>query len=102
FAGATLGMECAGTIAAIGPGVTGFTVGDRVMAFAPASFASVAVTRADCVCHLAEEIEFAAGATIPVAFLTVLYALGRLGRLKAGERVLIHGGTGAVGLAAIQ
>ncbi len=83
-------------------GVTGFAVGDRVMAFAPASFASIAVTRADCVCPLAEAIDFAAGATIPVAFLTVLYALGRLGRLQPGERVLIHGGTGAVGLAAIQ
>ena len=47
-------------------------------------------------------MEFAAAATIPVAFFTAVYALGELARLEPGERVLIHGGAGGVGLAAIQ
>ena len=47
-------------------------------------------------------LDFAAAATIPVAFMTAVYALGHLARLEAGERVLIHGGAGGVGLAAIQ
>ena len=40
--------------------------------------------------------------SLPVAFLTAVYGLGRLARLEQGERVLIHGGAGGVGLAAIQ
>jgi acyl transferase domain-containing protein/NADPH:quinone reductase-like Zn-dependent oxidoreductase/acyl carrier protein/SAM-dependent methyltransferase len=102
FAGATLGMECGGIVKAIGPGVDNVQVGDRVMAFAPASFASSVITRAECAARLADEISFEAAATIPVAFLTVLYSLVRLGRLQPGETILIHGGAGAVGLAAIQ
>ena len=43
-----------------------------------------------------------AAATMPVAFLTAWYALRHLGRLKAGEKVLIHGAAGGVGLAALQ
>jgi phthiocerol/phenolphthiocerol synthesis type-I polyketide synthase C len=47
-------------------------------------------------------LDFAAAATVPVAFLTVAYSVGHLARLSAGETILIHGGAGGVGLAAIQ
>jgi NADPH:quinone reductase-like Zn-dependent oxidoreductase/acyl carrier protein len=47
-------------------------------------------------------MEFCAAATLPVTTMTVIYALGHLAQLKPGERVLIHGGLGGVGLAAIQ
>jgi acyl transferase domain-containing protein/NADPH:quinone reductase-like Zn-dependent oxidoreductase/SAM-dependent methyltransferase/acyl carrier protein len=102
FAGATLGMECAGTVTAVGPEVTGLAPGDRVMAFASASLASETVTRAMCAIPLPDGFSFADGTTVPVAFLTVLYALAKLAGLKAGETVLIHGAAGAVGLAAVQ
>ena len=102
FAGPTLGLECAGEVAAVGEGVTQFVPGDRVMAFAPASLASHAVTAAHAVVRMPDQLGFAAAATIPVAFLTVAYSLGHLARLEAGERVLVHGGAGGVGLAAIQ
>ena len=102
FAGPTLGLECAGEVTAVGSGVTGFAPGDRVMAFAPASLASHAVTAAHAVMRMPEQLSFAAAATIPVAFLTVAYSLGHLARLEAGESVLVHGGAGGVGLAAIQ
>ncbi len=49
-----------------------------------------------------DRMEFAAAATVPVAFLTVAYSLGHLAQLQPGERVLVHGGAGGVGLAAIQ
>ncbi len=102
YAGPTLGLECAGIITAVGRNVRHFAVGDRVSAFAPAALASHVVTDATCVTRLPDAISFAAGATIPVAFITVVYSLGWMGRLSVGETVLIHGGAGGVGLAAIQ
>ena len=102
FAGATIGLECAGEVLAVGEGVTAHAPGDRVMAFAPASLGTQTVTAAHAVMPMPDGMDFAAGATVPVAFLTVAYALGHLARLGRGERVLIHGGAGGVGLAAIQ
>ncbi|MGH7037096.1 MAG: acyltransferase domain-containing protein, partial [Stellaceae bacterium] len=102
FAGATFGLECAGTVRSLGPGVAGLAVGDRVMAFAPASLANRVVTTADAVVPIPPETSFAAAATIPVVFVTAFYALGHLANLAPGEHVLIHAATGGVGLAAIQ
>ena len=102
FAGPTIGLECAGDVVAVGEGVPGLAAGDRVMAFAPASLGTHTVTAAHAVMPMPDGMDYAAGATVPVAFLTVAYALGHLARLGAGERVLIHGGAGGVGLAAIQ
>ena len=102
FAGATLGLECAGVVRAVGPDVQGLAPGDRVMAFAPAAHATEAVTAAHAVVRIPDTMSFAEASTVPVAYLTVVYALGRVAQLAAGERVLIHGGAGGVGLAAIQ
>jgi len=102
FAGPTMGLECAGTVTAVGAGVEGFAIGDRVMAFAPASLSTETVTAAHAVMRMPANMSFAAAATIPVAFLTTIYALGHLAQITEGETVLIHGGAGGVGLAAIQ
>ncbi|WP_404711418.1 SDR family NAD(P)-dependent oxidoreductase [Sphingomonas sp. MMS24-J13] len=102
FAGPTLGLECAGIVTAIGEGVGDFAVGDRVMAFAPASLSTHTVTAAHAVMRMPAGMDFTAAATVPVAFLTVAYALGHLAQLGEGETILIHGGAGGVGLAAIQ
>lgn len=102
FAGPGLGFECAGIVTAVGLDVDGFRPGDRVMAVASTCLATHAVTAAFATLKMPDSMSFADGATIPVAYLTVAYALGYLGHLRAGERVLIHGGAGAVGLAAIQ
>jgi phthiocerol/phenolphthiocerol synthesis type-I polyketide synthase C len=106
FAGATFGLECAGTVRSIGPGVPtdlgGLAVGDRVMALAPASLATRVVTVADAVVPIPPQTSFAAAATIPVTFVTAFYALGHLARLMPGEYVLIHSAAGGVGLSAIQ
>lgn len=97
-----LGIECAGIISRIGEGVTGFEAGDEVAAIAFNSLASHTVTDARLVVKKPTSLGFEAAASIPIAFLTAYYALHWMGRLQAGERVLIHSATGGVGLAAIQ
>jgi phthiocerol/phenolphthiocerol synthesis type-I polyketide synthase C len=102
FAGPTFGLECAGIVRAVGPGVADLAVGDRVAGFAPASLSTQVTTAAHAVTRIPAATSFAAAATIPVTFVTAIYALGTLAKLAAGETVLIHGGAGGVGLAAIQ
>ena len=102
FAGATLGLEFAGIVERIGAGVQGVAVGDAVLGFGGACFASHVVTRAQAVAPLPAGWTFEAAATVPVAFVTAWHALHGLARLQPGERVLIHGAAGGVGLAALQ
>ena len=102
FLGQTLGMEFAGEIVATGKAVSDFKKGDKVMGFAPASFSSYAVTKSYAVTPLPNQWTYAAGASIPIAFFTAYYALTYLARIQSGERLLIHGAAGGVGIAAIQ
>ncbi|HEX2150379.1 MAG TPA: SDR family NAD(P)-dependent oxidoreductase, partial [Stellaceae bacterium] len=102
FAGPTFGLECAGIVREVGPGVGGLAVGDRVAGFAPAALATRVTTAAHAVTRIPDETSFAEAATMPVTFVTAIYALGTLGKLEAGEFVLIHAAAGGVGLAAIQ
>ncbi|MDR3374693.1 MAG: SDR family NAD(P)-dependent oxidoreductase, partial [Ancalomicrobiaceae bacterium] len=102
FAGATLGMECSGTVTAVGLDVEGFSVGDTCVAFAAAAFSGHVTLAAHAAAKLPAGLPLEAAATIPVAFLTAWYALIHLARIEAGETVLIHGGAGGVGLAALQ
>ncbi|WP_372616769.1 SDR family NAD(P)-dependent oxidoreductase [Falsiroseomonas sp.] len=101
FAGPTLGMECAGVVEAVGPGVA-LRRGARVFGVAPAALAARAITRVEALVPLPEGLSPEAAATIPVAFLTAVHALEECARLQPEETVLIHGGAGAVGLAALQ
>ena len=102
FAGATLGMECAGDVVAVGADVTGFEVGDPVVCFARACFASHVTTATTAVAQKPRDWSYTEAATIPSVFFTVYYALHHLAGLEAGEKILIHGAAGGVGLAAIQ
>ncbi|MGO9930690.1 MAG: beta-ketoacyl synthase N-terminal-like domain-containing protein, partial [Steroidobacteraceae bacterium] len=102
FCGPSLGMEVAGIITRVGGEVMELAPGDAVIAFAPASFATRVRTRALAVARKPAHWSFAAAATVPSAFFTAYYALHELGRLREGERVLIHGAAGGVGIAAIQ
>jgi NADPH:quinone reductase-like Zn-dependent oxidoreductase/acyl carrier protein len=102
FAGATLGMEFSGEIVAVGADVKGRRVGDAVFGFAPSALSSHIVADDASVfakpAHWSDE----EAASIPVAMVTALFSLDHLARLRRGERVLIHGAAGGVGLAAIQ
>jgi phthiocerol/phenolphthiocerol synthesis type-I polyketide synthase C len=102
FAGATIGMELSGRIVRVGPDVEGWAPGDAVLGFAPASYATRVVTRATAIARKPEHVSFEEAATIPTTFFTAYYALCELARLRRGERVLVHGGAGGVGIAAIQ
>ncbi len=102
FAGATLGLECAGTIRRVGADVTQYKEGDSVMGFGSACFASTVITKAHAVAPKPEGWSFTDAATVPTAFFTVYYALKHLAQIQKGERILIHGAAGGVGIAAIQ
>ncbi|WP_322042154.1 SDR family NAD(P)-dependent oxidoreductase [Paraburkholderia sp. J67] len=102
FAGPTIGMECAGRIVRVGAAVDGYAPGDAVLGFAPATFASRARTYAAAIVRKPAGMTFEEAATIPTVFFTVYYALCELARLRAGERVLVHGAAGGVGIAAVQ
>lgn len=101
-AGKQLGLECAGIVMAVGPEVKDFKIGDAVMAWASESFSGYTITRESCVIHKPEELSFKEAAAATVTYLTAHYSLNYLGRLSAGEKVLIHSAAGGVGLSAIQ
>ncbi|MFO1043816.1 MAG: SDR family NAD(P)-dependent oxidoreductase [Planctomycetaceae bacterium] len=102
WSGSTLGLECSGTITAVGTNVTGLKVGDRVVALASDCFRPYVVTRAEFVAPIPSHVSSEDAAGIPVVFLTAWYALNQLARVQPGDRVLIHAAAGGVGLAAIQ
>ena len=102
FAGSTLGLEFAGIVLGAGAEVRGYAPGDRVVGFGPSSFGNRVVTRAASISLVPNKMSFEAAATIPSVFFTVHYALNHLARLREGEKILIHGAAGGVGIAAIQ
>ncbi|MFY0728116.1 SDR family NAD(P)-dependent oxidoreductase [Pseudomonas sp. NFX15] len=103
FSGPTLGFEFAGVVQGKGERAVGdFQPGDRVVGFGPSSFANRLTTNANAVALIPEGMSFEAAATIPSTFFTVYYALHHLARLEPGEKILIHGAAGGVGIAAIQ
>lgn len=104
----TPGTDGAGIIEAVGPGATGTAVGDRVYFSGTASagytgaYAEKALCRASQVYPLAATLSFAQGAAIGVPYATAHRALFGRAHSHAGETVLVHGGSGGVGIAAIQ
>jgi phthiocerol/phenolphthiocerol synthesis type-I polyketide synthase C len=102
FVGPTLGLEFAGIVTRTGTKVSAFKAGDKVLGLGPASFSNRVLTQANAITLMPEHMGYAAAATIPSTFFTVYYALHHQARLQAGEKVLIHGAAGGVGLAAIQ
>jgi acyl transferase domain-containing protein/thioesterase domain-containing protein/acyl carrier protein len=96
------GMECAGTITRAGPGVVEFQPGDDVIAVGPESFRSFVLRDARWVARKPDSMTYQDAVTLPAAFMTAWHALGHIGKVQRGERVLIHAASGGVGLAAIQ
>lgn len=102
FAGASLGLEFSGVITRVGADVKDYHPGESVMGFGSSCFASHVVTSAEAVAPMPESWTFEAAATVPTTFFTVYYALKHLADLQPGEKVLIHGAAGGVGIAAVQ
>lgn len=99
-----LGLECAGTIDEIGPGVPpGFAVGDPVMALLPGGgYAEQAVVHHGSVMPLPASLDLVAAGGFPEVMLTVHSNVFQLGGARRGDAILVHGGGSGVGTAAIQ
>ena len=97
------GLECAGTIAALGPGVTGWAVGDPICALLPGGgYAEYAVCPAAHALPVPNGVDLRAAACLPETCFTVWSNVVQRGGLKAGERFLVHGGSSGIGTTAIQ
>lgn len=97
------GLEVAGVIEQIGDGVTGWRVGDRVCALvAGGGYAEYCVAPAPQCLPIPANVDFIHAAAIPETFFTVWTNVFERGRLRAGESLLIHGGTSGIGTTAIQ
>ena len=102
-AGMTFGFECAGTIVAVGAGVSNVAVGDDVIAVASHdALGSFVTLRQEFVVPRPAALSVEEAATLPLAFLTAYYGLHRLAALQKGDRVLIHAAAGGVGQACVQ
>ena len=97
------GLEIAGEIVALGPKVSTRSVGEKVTALLPGGgYAAYAIAAAPLCLPIPEGISMVEAAAIPETFFTVWTNLFDRGRCKAGETVLIHGGTSGIGTTAIQ
>jgi NADPH2:quinone reductase len=97
------GLEAAGRIAAVGPGVTDWSVGDAVCALLPGGgYAEYAVTQAAHCLPAPDGMDLRAAACLPETFFTVWTNVFQRGALKAGEVFLVHGGSSGIGTTAIQ
>jgi NADPH:quinone reductase-like Zn-dependent oxidoreductase len=95
------GLDVAGSVVAIGAGVTRFSVGDEVFGIARGSFAEYAVAREDKLVRKPETLSFVQAAAIPVSGLTALRALDAA-QVRPGQSVLVTGASGGVGTFAVQ
>ncbi len=99
----TPGMEGAGEVIAIGDGVTGWKIGDHVIAgLGLGGFAEEANVQATVVRHKPDSLSFTEAASYASAYITAYVALHRRARLQAGETLLVHGAAGGIGLAACE
>ncbi|MFI5955865.1 NAD(P)H-quinone oxidoreductase [Cryptosporangium sp. NPDC051539] len=97
------GLECSGRIAALGPGVEGWNVGDEVCALlAGGGYAEKVAVSAGQLLPVPEGVSLAEAAGLPEVYCTVWSNVFAIGRLAPGDTFLVHGGAGGIGTAAIQ
>lgn len=97
------GLECSGTVAAVGPGVTRWSEGDAVCALLPGGgYAEYVTTPADHALAVPDGMDMVAAAGLCETFFTVWTNVFMRGNLRAGEVFLVHGGSSGIGTTAIQ
>ncbi|KCE74441.1 polyketide synthase Pks12 [Mycobacterium tuberculosis TKK_04_0020] len=99
---ALLGGEGAGVVVEVGPGVTEFSVGDSVFGFFPDGSGTLVAGDVRLLLPMPADWSYAEAAAISAVFTTAYYAFIHLADVQPGQRVLIHAGTGGVGMAAVQ
>ena len=97
-----LGTEGSGVVAALGPGVQGFRVGDAVYGEIGASYAQFATAKAAGIAAIPGRLSFVEAAALGVSGLSAMRGIEDILRVRQGETLIIHGATGAVGTLAIQ
>ena len=98
-----MGVDFAGVVEAVGPGVSRFEPGDRVFGGASGAFAEYVLVAEDrMIVPIPDEVSYEDAAALPIAAVTALQALRDKGRLEAGQKVLINGASGGVGTFAVQ
>ena len=104
---AILGMDFAGTVEAVGEGVSGYSVGDEVygcaggLADLPGTLAEYITADANLIAHKAKNLSMREAAALPLVAITAFEGLTRAG-IGSGQKVLVHGGSGGVGHIAVQ
>src|SRR5689334_17981717 len=96
------GRDVAGTVVGVGSEVTRFAPGDEVYGVAPGSFAEYAVGPEKKLAHKPANLTFAQAAVVPISAGTALQALRDVGKVRAGQEVLVIGASGGVGSYAVQ
>lgn len=97
-----LGSDAAGTIAAMGPGVHRFKVGDAVYGTANGSYAEYATAQAGNMAHIPKGIDFVHAGALAISGLSALEGIDDVLQLRSQETLIIHGASGAVGTLAVQ
>lgn len=98
-----MGLEMAGEVVAMGDDVQGYAIGDRVMGIVGGGgYAELARIDYRMAMRIPDALDYVHAGALPEVFVTAWEALGHLGRLAAGESVLIHAAAGGVGSAAVQ
>jgi NADPH:quinone reductase-like Zn-dependent oxidoreductase len=98
----TPGLDGAGAVDALGPGVTGFRQGQAVYGIIAGSYADYALASASDLQPKPERLSFEEAAAVPVGALTAWGAVIDTAKVQAGQRVLVHGAAGGVGLFAVH
>jgi NADPH2:quinone reductase len=97
------GLEGAGTVEAVGEGVTHLKPGDRIAYLhEPGSYAEQSLVKADHIIQLPSKISFEEGAAFPLQGMTAHYLLHEFRKIKTGDTVLIHAAAGGMGLLLVQ
>ena len=98
----SLGCEAAGVVTRIGSSISHVAEGDRIFVVYNGLFATRKAVPRQCVAKIPETLSFEEAVTMPIVYLTAIYAIVTLGQMQKGQSILIHSGTGGVGQAAIN
>jgi NADPH:quinone reductase-like Zn-dependent oxidoreductase len=96
-----IGWDVSGTVVKLGPGVTGFSVGDRVFAWAFHTYAELCAVKSDVLAKIPEGIDTVEAAALPLVTMTGSQLISRASGIKRGQSILVSGAVGSVGRAAV-
>lgn len=98
---AIIGRDISGIVREVGEGVSGFTAGDRVLAFTEKTYAELVVVKAKDLAHVPEKLDLVEAAALPLVTLTGEQLITRGTKIQSGQTVLVTGAVGGVGRSAV-